>query len=130
MEKVKLKNGTLFDIVPMGISQSDKIRTIKFISSLPYVEIEALFDSTNNVSNIQYLSELDEVLATYLDCVILKSLSKAKNVVIDDSLTADIYTVELSIDAVDILRAQLAENKERTDATFSAVDFIFSNLLF
>lgn len=101
MEKIKLKDGTLFDIVPMGISQSDKVREIKFISTLPYAEVEALFDDVENIENIQHLSDANEELETFADCVAYKYLGKAKNVQINDSLTADVFTVELSIDVVE-----------------------------
>ena len=41
----------------MGISQTDKVRKIKFISTLSYAEIETLFDNADNIENIQHLSE-------------------------------------------------------------------------
>jgi hypothetical protein len=96
MEKIKLNNETVFEIIPLGITSFDiqKRRSFSFISELPYDEIEANFKIPENIASIQYLSESDEVLTTYADCVSLKILSK--------NIETGVYTAECSTDAVEM----------------------------
>jgi hypothetical protein len=89
MEKIKV-NGQEFDLIPMGISSSDKRRCFTISTLLSPSEIETAFA---DVSNIQYVSEEGEVLRAYLDCVSLKGYTR--------DIGAGTYTVELSTDAVE-----------------------------
>lgn len=91
MEKIKLNNGQIFELEPMGIITSDKRRFFSFKSELPYQEIETAF--IENLEKVEYLSTADELLVTYVDCVSLKSISK--------DIETSIYTVEVSTDAVE-----------------------------
>lgn len=98
MEKIKLKNEEVFEIVPMGIETDlyNKTRTFSFISELGYAEIETAF-TTQSLSKIEYLSSTDELLKTYMDCIILKSLTKEFDKQVEDDVIADVYSVELVI---------------------------------
>lgn len=98
MEKIKLKDDTVLEIIPMGIETNNynKIRKFSFKSELGYGEIERLFN-IENISSVHYLSVADEVLKTYNDCIGLKSLSKVFNSEIEDGIVSDIYVVELEI---------------------------------
>jgi hypothetical protein len=89
MEKIKV-NGQEFDLVPMGISSSDKRRSFTLSTTVSPSEIEAAF---TDVGSIQYLSEDGKVLRTYLDCVSLKGYTH--------DIGGETYTVELSTDAVE-----------------------------
>ncbi|MDF2906849.1 MAG: hypothetical protein K0R34_2170 [Herbinix sp.] len=106
MEKIKLSNGVIFEITPMGITSLDvqKRRSFNFASELSYDEIETEFKNPDNIASIQYLSEADEVLKTYADCVSLKILSK--------NIDTGVYTAECSTDAVELqirqMQAQIA----------------------
>ena len=99
MEKIKLKNEEVFEIVPMGIETDlyNKTRTFSFISELGYAEIETAF-TTQNLSKIEYLSSTDELLKTYIDCVVLKSLTKEFGKEVEDGVIADVYSVDLELD--------------------------------
>jgi hypothetical protein len=106
MEKIKLSNEAIFEIIPLGITSLDiqKRRSFSFKSDLPYDEIEANFKNSDNIASIQYLSEADEVLMTYADCVSLKIISK--------NIETGVYTAECSTDAVELqikqMQAQIA----------------------
>jgi hypothetical protein len=95
MEKIKLTNNTILDIIPMGINTNTfvKRRTFNISSSLTYLEIETLLTNKDNITSIQYLSENEEVLATYSDCASLKIISK--------DIETGVYTAEFSTDAVE-----------------------------
>ena len=97
MESIKLNDGKVFEIIPMGITTSEKTRKYSFVSELGYEEIETAFN-TENISSIQYLSDHGELLKTYSDCTILKSLSKEFGRQIEDALVADVYSVVLITD--------------------------------
>lgn len=100
MEKIKLNNRE-FELVPMGIKETDKRRSFTISTDLAYSTIEKSF---TDVSNIQYLSESGEVLAAYLDGVSTKSITK--------DLEDVTYTIVISTDTVEAelkqLRAQVA----------------------
>lgn len=89
MEKIRLKSGQEFDLVPVGIREDAKRR-----SFIIYADgnIENAF-SESNIDRIEYISESGEVLKTYLDCV--------KTVAIGKDIENGTYTVEVSIDAVE-----------------------------
>lgn len=89
MEKIRL-NEQIFNLAPMGIKTTEKKRSFTFTSELSFSEIETAF---TNVSNIQYLSDIDEILAIYSDGVSVKSISK--------DVENRTYTVEISVDAVE-----------------------------
>ncbi len=121
-EKIKLSNGTEFDLAVMGIAASEKKLSFIFASELTYAEIEAIFLDPENYSTIQYLSESGDVLVTYADCVSLKGMAK--------DIENGTYTVTLSTDAVEKLlnqiSNQLANNINRTEVTFSAVEWLMT----
>ena len=100
MEKIKI-NEIEFELIPMGINSTDKIRSIEVYSNMSFSNIETAFA---DVSHIEYLTETGDVLATYLDGVGLKSITK--------NLDTGTYIVIISIDAVEAelrhLRAQVA----------------------
>jgi hypothetical protein len=85
----------------LGITSLDiqKRRSFSFKSELPYDEIEAYFKTPDNITSIQYLSEADEILMTYADCVSLKILSK--------DIETGVYTAECSTDAVEMKMKQM-----------------------
>ena len=98
MEKIKLNNGQIFEIVPMGIDTNmfEKTRKFSFVSDLGYGDIETAF-SVGNIGKIEYLSTADELLKAYTDCKSLKMLSKEFNKKVEDKVVADVYTVELGL---------------------------------
>ena len=100
MEKIRLKDGTEFDLIPMPVEDKGKSRIIKFISELPHDEILAKFNDIN-IEEINYILADNSIGATYEDCVTLKSLTFVPNVQVDDNTVSDIYVVVLSTDAVE-----------------------------
>jgi hypothetical protein len=99
-EKIRLKDGMEFDLIPMGIVNKDKVRIFKFITELPYEDILLKFTDTN-IEEIKYILADNSIGATYEDCVTFKSLTFVPNVQIDDNTVSDIYIVVLSTDAVE-----------------------------
>jgi len=109
MEKIRLRNGQEFELVPMGISDNSatKRRKFTFTSTLTYQEIENMFAVNDNISVIQHLDEVGEILTTYVDCTALKLISR--------NLELGAYTVELSVDAIEKELQRL-----KTEATITA----------
>lgn len=93
MEKIVFGTNE-FDLVPVGISHNDvtKRRGFKFTSDLPYQEIEDVLTDPESFAVIKYQLEDGLVVATYADCVSLKTLSK--------DIETGIYTAEFSTDEV------------------------------
>ena len=100
MEKIRLKDGTEFDLIPMPIEDKGNLRIIKFTSELTHAEILAKF-SDINIEEINYILADNSIGDTYEDCVTLKSLTFIPNVQVDDNTVSDIYVVVLSTDAVE-----------------------------
>jgi hypothetical protein len=100
MEKIKINN-VEFALLPMGIAETDKLRS--FIVSTTLTNDEIL-SAISNISVIEYISESGEVLQTYLDGV------KAKSIINHLDGT---YTIEISIDAIE---RQLADLQAQIDA--------------
>ena len=99
MEKIRLKNGTEFDLIPMGISERNSLRCFKFISDLPCEEILTEFEAESSLGTIEHILADGTVGATYADCVEYKSLTFIPSVQIDDNTVSDIYVVTISTDA-------------------------------
>ena len=98
MEKIKLNNNQIFEIIPMGIDTNlfEKSRKFSFASTLNYGEIETAFNP-QNINKIEYISTANELLKTYIDCKSLKMLSKEFGKQVEDTVIADVYTVVLEI---------------------------------
>jgi len=98
MEKIRLNNGQIFELIPIGIETDvlKKRRKFSFVSELGYAEIEATF-SVDNITSIDYLSADNEVLKIYTDCNGLKMIAKEFNKEYEDGKFADVYTVVLEI---------------------------------
>lgn len=110
VEKLRLKDGTEFELIPMPIEDKGKLRIIKFISELPHAEILAKF-SKANIEKMEYILADETIGTTYEDCTAFKSLTFVPNVQIDDNTVSDIYVVAISTDAVErgmqILREEM-----------------------
>ena len=100
MEKIRLKDGTELNLIPMGIDNKEKFRIIKFTSELTHAEILAKF-SDINIEEINYILADNSIGATYEDCVTLKSLIFIPNVQVNDNTVSDIYVVAISTDEVE-----------------------------
>lgn len=118
MEKIKLKNGQEFELVPMGIVNDDmnKRRKFKIVSELPYEEIKAIFNDADNIAVIDYAVDTT-VSKTYADCVILKSLKFEVGYRIDESTERDIYIIELSTDEVSMALQKIQETLKSNQST-------------
>lgn len=93
MEKIRINNNE-FELVPMGVTENDKKRTLKLTSNKTSVEIEEIF---SDVSKISLILE-DGTEKTWLDGV--------KTTAITNHLDGT-YTVEISTDAVERRIAEL-----------------------
>ena len=116
-EKIRLVNGTMFELLPIGVSENpiDKTRTFKFSSPLRYSEVENTLTSLYNLQTIQRLSETDEVLCTYNDIATLKYLTKESG--------TNNYIAILSVDEV---ARRLSNIDIKLTATFQAVNYILT----
>lgn len=134
MEKIKLKNGQEFELVPMGIVNDDmnKRRKFKIVSELPYEEIKAIFNDADNIAVIDYAVDTT-VSKTYADCVILKSLKFEVGYRIDENITTDIYVAELSTDAVEkeleVLKQALEKQQTNTDTAVAELSILIAGAM-
>ena len=111
-EKIRLKDGTEFELIPMGITEKANLRIFKFMSELTHEDILDKFNE-NNIEKIDYILVDESIGITYEDCVALKSLTFVPNVQVDDNTISDIYVVAISTDAVE--RDMQSINKELTN---------------
>lgn len=81
-----------FELVPVGIAANDMIkrRSFKFTTDLSYPDVEEILIDPENFATIQYAVESGDVVATYADCVALKTLAK--------DIETGVYTAEYSTD--------------------------------
>lgn len=100
-EKIRLRDGTEFTLIPMGIVNNEKIRYIKIISDLPYEDILSKFTDDDNISQIEYILADNSIGATYQDCISFKYLTFVPDAQIDDNTVSDIYVIALNIDAIE-----------------------------
>lgn len=127
-EKIRLKNGQEFEIIPMGIELRGNQRIFKFKSTLTYAEVLGLLSNEDNVSSISYVLADGTIDKTYLDCVVLKGLGFNPGYQVDENTTADVYTAEISVDAVERalknIQKTLTELKENSEVSNATVDYI------
>ena len=114
-EKIRLVNDTVFELLPIGVSENpvDKTRTFKFSSPLGYSEVENALTDICNLQTIQRLSETDVVSCTYNDIATLKYLTKESG--------TNNYIAILSID--EVVR-RLSDIDIKLTATLKAVSCI------
>lgn len=121
MEKIRLKNGQEFNLVPMGISEQNKTRSFKITTTLTYEEIKAVFSDPENISNIDYILSDDIPYRTYADCVSFKGMAFETGVLVDGNTEADVYTVILSIDPVELAMKKMQENILYTELALTEI---------
>lgn len=105
-EKIKLKNGQEFEIIPMGIEVQGNRRVFKFVSELSYPKVLEMFSDEDNISKIDYILADGSVDKTYLDCISLKSLSFNPYYQVGDK-TIDVYIAEISTDTAEARTKQM-----------------------
>ena len=114
MEKIRLKNGQEFELVPMGIDIRESLKTFKIVTTLTQEEIISAF-SVDNIASVEYILIDGTVTETYLDCVALKGLGLTLDYQVDESTAKDIYTVIISTDATERALNQMKENVTYTE---------------
>jgi len=121
MEKLILKDGTIFDALPLGIVPNDvtKRRRLIFKSELDYNTVLSILSNTDNVSQITYTLENGAVIAVYNDCVALKTLSYD----IDNKA----YTAELSTDPTEKLIQDLQAKVQSMEEIINSL--IYRNII-
>ncbi len=83
MEKIKLSNGNILEIMNNGVHSSDERLTVSIVApDTDLVTMETLFTDRENVNRIELLSESDETLRIYSGYVGLTNIEKRKNIVI------------------------------------------------
>ena len=125
MEKIRLKDGTEFDLIPMPIEDKGNLRIIKFISDLPHNEILAKFNDAN-IEKIDYILADNSIGTTYEDCVAFKSLAFVPNVQVDDNNVSDIWVVVLSTDAIE---RELKRISDVSAITTDALNVLLTDIL-
>lgn len=98
-EKLRLKDGTEFDLIPMGITDRGNRRNFTIYAD---ADPESAF-TESNVDRIEHISESGEVLTTYLDGVKMVAISK--------DMENGTYTVEISVDALEKKLKQIIDSQ-------------------
>jgi len=98
-EKIRLKDGTEFDLIPMGINEKGNRRSFTIYTD---IDPESVF-TESNVDRIEYISASGEVLKVYLDGV--------KTVGIAKDIENGAYTVEISVDALEKRLKQIIDSQ-------------------
>ena len=124
-EKIRLKDGTELNLIPMGIAERSNLRVFKFTSEMAHEEILEKFNESN-IEKIDYVLADESIGATYRDCVVLKTLTFVPNVQIDDNTVSDIYVVAISTDPIE---RELANIKGENVITTEALNMLFVDVL-
>lgn len=99
-EKIRLKDGTELNLIPMGIAEKSNLRVFKFTSEMAHEEMLEKFDESN-IEKIDYILADESIGATYKDCIVLKSLTFVPNVQADDNTLSDVYMATISTDPLE-----------------------------
>ena len=115
MEKLLLKNGHEFDVVPLGIVSNEmtKRRRITIKTDMDYNDVLAILSNKDNISEIKYSLENGTVIAVYQDCVLLKSLTRD----FDNST----YNAEFSTDATERIVHELQAKVAQLEQTIETL---------
>lgn len=124
-EKIRLKDGTELNLIPMGIAEKSNLRIFKFISELAHEEILEKFNESN-IEKIDYILADESIGATYKDCVALKFLTFVPNVQVGDNTVADIYVVAVS---TDVTERGINNLKNELKVTTDALEVIIGMML-
>lgn len=100
-EKIRI-GAKVYGLAITGIKSKEKSRKFTIISDEEFSEVEAAF---SDVSKIEELSEEDEILITYMDCIRVKQITRN----IEDGT----YTVEISTDG---LERKILDLQKSTDS--------------
>lgn len=131
MEKIILKNGQEFELVPNGINTNEyaRKRTFIFKPTLAQTETLEMFSDFANTEKIDYILGDGTVGKTYLDCVSLKKLGFIPNYKLDENTTADVYSVELSIDPVERQLRETQDKNKELEEKLTIIDGAFWDIL-
>lgn len=126
-EKLKLANGQMFNLIPMGVitKEENKVRYFLFTSELTHDELKTIFFNNANLTSIDYIQE-DGATKTYADCAKTLIVADVPGYKVDDNTTADIYIVTVCTDAVSM--ALRTAQEERTNIA-NALDFVLTSLM-
>lgn len=124
-EKIRLKDGTELNLIPMGITEKSNLRIFKFVSEMAHEEILEKFNESN-IEKVDYILADDTIGATYEDCVAFKSLTFVPNVQIDDNTVSDIYVVAVS---TDVTERGINNLKNELKVTTDALEVIIGMML-
>ncbi len=132
MEKLKIGN-TEFDLVPMGISEDTqrKTRSFRFTSQLSN---GVVYDIVSAITTeIQHIGNDGKVSNTYADIASFKGLLFEKDVIVEDGVIADVYTVTYSVDAVEkelgSIRTQLIASHEEVTELNNQIDDLSNTIV-
>ena len=136
MEKIKFSNGEIFEILIGGAQSNDKELSLAFIApEKDLVTLETMLIDKDNVSRIEMLSSLDEVLKIYSGYVELSSIEKKKDVLISSHIQEpevegeDPVVIETRSDVIYITLKKADTTKTRLDSLEETVDILVMSAL-
>lgn len=136
MEKIKFSNGEIFEILIGGARSNDKELSLAFIApEKDLVTLETMLIDKDNVSRIEMLSSLDEVLKIYSGYVELSSIEKKKDVLISSHIQEpevegeDPVVIETRLDVIYITLKKADTTKTRLDSLEETVDMLVMSAL-
>jgi len=104
MEKLRIGQEE-FELVPMGISSTDKTRSFTVVKHMEFNEIRTVI--LDGLTQIDHIGNDGQVANSYMDCVALKAITATHEE------EQDTYTILLSTDAsLQEIRALKLKNEE------------------
>lgn len=136
MEKIKFSNGEIFEILMNGARSNDKELSLAFIApEKDLVTLETMLLEKDNVSRIEMLSSVDEVLKIYSGYVELSSIEKKKDVLISSHIQEpevegeEPTVIETRSDVIYITLKKADTTKTRLDSLEETVDMLVMSAL-
>lgn len=124
-EKIRLKDETEIDLIPMGIKDIQNLRLFKIVSGMSHDDIINSF-TTDNIARVEHELADGSIGTVYEDLVKFKWSAYVPNVKVDDNTVADIYVVAVSTDATE---RSINNLKNELKVTTDALEVIIGMIL-
>lgn len=128
MEKLRLKNGVLYDLAVNGVVESEEDLTIRIMSAEDLEGFESAFSDAQNTERLELVTEGGELLQPFTGYTVFRSIKKEKDVFIAYEEGEDEELQEIRSDVITVvltktdLRADLAEVRAEMETYAGAIE--------
>jgi hypothetical protein len=113
MEKLKLANGQVLNLIPNWGRETEKTREFKFTSDQDINTLLELLSNQDNFASVQIISPSGDTLKIYQDITSFAGIFLDKDVQTDDKTVSDVYTVRYR---TDLTAREIQQLKDTVDA--------------